>query len=50
MSQNRLLAVLLGVLAALVLVVGGLSAVLLVGGKGDEGASGTTGECRPVVS
>ena len=42
MSQNRLLAVLLGVLAALVLVVGGLSAVLLLGGKGEDGASGTT--------
>lgn len=43
MSQNRLLAVLLGVLAALVLVVGGLSAVLLLGGKGDDsGGNGTT--------
>ena len=42
MSQNRLLAVLLGVLAALVLVVGGLSAVLLLGGKGEDGGSGTT--------
>lgn len=43
MSQNRLLAVLLGVLAALVLVVGGLSAVLLLGGKGeDSGGGGTT--------
>lgn len=43
MSQNRLLAVLLGVLAALVLVVGGLSAVLLLGGKGeDSGGNGTT--------
>ncbi|TAK73204.1 MAG: peptide ABC transporter substrate-binding protein [Dehalococcoidia bacterium] len=43
MSQNRLLAVLLGVLAALVLVVGGLSAVLLLGGKGDDsGGDGTT--------
>ncbi|RLT33737.1 MAG: ABC transporter substrate-binding protein [Chloroflexi bacterium] len=42
MSQNRLLAVLLGVLAALVLVVGGLSAVLLLGGKSDESAGTTT--------
>ncbi len=42
MSQNRLLAVLLGVLAALVLVVGGLSAVLLLGGKSEDGGSGTT--------
>ena len=36
MSQNRLLAILLGVVATLVLVVGGLSAVLLVTG-GDDG-------------
>ncbi|RJQ09372.1 MAG: ABC transporter substrate-binding protein [Dehalococcoidia bacterium] len=42
MSQNRLLAVLLGVLAALVLVVGGLSAVLLLGGKSEDSGSGTT--------
>ena len=42
MSQNRLLAVLLGVLAALVLVVGGLSAVLLLGGKSEDSESGTT--------
>ncbi len=42
MSQNRLLAVLLGVLAALVLVVGGLSAVLLLGGKSEEGGGTTT--------
>lgn len=42
MSQNRLLAVLLGVLAALVLVVGGLSAVLLLGGKSKDSGSGTT--------
>lgn len=42
MSQNRLLAVLLGVLAALVLVVGGLSAVLLLGGDSEDGGGGTT--------
>lgn len=42
MSQNRLLAVLLGVLAALVLVVGGLSAILLLGGKSEDSGSGTT--------
>lgn len=41
MSQNRLLGVLLGVLAALVLVVGGLSAFLLLRGDG-EGGGGTT--------
>ena len=40
MRQNRMLAILLGVLATLVLVVGGLSAVLLLSGKG--GTSGTT--------
>ncbi len=40
MHQNRMLAILLGVLATLVLVVGGLSAVLLLSGKG--GTSGTT--------
>ena len=40
MRQNRMLAILLGVLAALVLVVGGLSAILLLSGRG--GTSGTT--------
>jgi oligopeptide transport system substrate-binding protein len=40
MRQNRMLAILLGVLATLVLVVGGLSAVLLLSGQG--GTSGTT--------
>ncbi len=57
MSQNRLLAVLLGVLAALVLVVGGLSAVLLLGGKSDDGTtsagsgggSGGGGDARGVL-
>ncbi|MDA1145703.1 MAG: peptide ABC transporter substrate-binding protein [Chloroflexi bacterium] len=37
-GQNRLLAILLGVLAVLVLLVGGLSAVLLVGGGSDDGS------------
>lgn len=42
-GQNRMLVVLLGVLAALVLVVGGLSAVLLLRGKGrDSGGTTTT--------
>lgn len=40
-GQNRLLAILLGVLAVLVLVVGGLSAVLLLSGDSAEG--GPTG-------
>ena len=40
-GQNQLLGVLLGVLAALVLVVGGLSAVLLLGG-GEDGDTTTT--------
>ena len=39
MRQNRMLAILLGVLATLVLIVGGLSASLLLTGKG--GTSGT---------
>ena len=45
MNQNRLLAILLSVLAALVLVVGGLSAFLLLSGGEDDGdgpASGVT--------
>lgn len=42
MSQNRLLAILLGVLGTLVLVVGGLSAALLLGGKGGDSGGGTT--------
>lgn len=42
MSQNRLLAILLGVVAALVLGVGGLSAVLLLSGGGDSGPTGVT--------
>ena len=41
-GQNRLLAILLGVLAVLVLLVGGLSAVLLVSGGEDSGPSGVT--------
>jgi oligopeptide transport system substrate-binding protein len=40
MSQNRLLAILLGVLASLVLVVGGLSAALLFTGGGDDDDDG----------
>jgi ABC-type transport system substrate-binding protein len=40
-GQNRLLAILLGVLAVLVLVVGGLSAVLLLSGESTDG--GPTG-------
>ncbi|MGE3857078.1 MAG: ABC transporter substrate-binding protein [Dehalococcoidia bacterium] len=39
MRQNRMLAILLGVLATLVLVIGGLSAVLILTGQG--GSSGT---------
>ena len=42
MSQNRLFAILLGVVAALVLGVGGLSAVLLLSGEGDSGPTGVT--------
>ncbi len=43
-GQNRLLGILLAVLAVLVLVVGGLSAALLIGGGGGEeaGGGGTT--------
>ena len=41
-GQNRLLAILLGVLATLVLVVGGLSAVLLLSGGEDDGPSGVS--------
>lgn len=40
MSQNRLLAILLSVLAVLVLAVGGLSAILLFAGGGDGGNGG----------
>ena len=40
MGQNRILAILLGVLAVLVLAVGGLSAVLLATGGGDDGGGG----------
>ena len=40
MSQNRLLAILLGVVATLVLVVGGLSAVLLLSGDDEAGGGG----------
>ena len=40
-GQNRLLAILLGVLAVLGLIVGGLSAVLLLGG--DSADAGPTG-------
>ncbi|MBM4414766.1 MAG: peptide ABC transporter substrate-binding protein [Chloroflexi bacterium] len=52
MSQNRILAILLGVLAALVLVVGGLSAVLLLSGgsDGDDAASGGSGSSGSVDS
>ena len=39
-GQNRILAILLGVLAVLVLAVGGLSAVLLATGGGEEGNGG----------
>ena len=38
-GQNRVLAILLGVLALLVLVVGGLSATLLLSGRGGDGAT-----------
>jgi len=43
MGQNRILAILLGVLAVLVLAVGGLSAVLLATGGGDDGDGGGGG-------
>lgn len=39
-GQKRILGILLGVLALLVLVVGGLSATLLVGGGSEDGAGG----------
>ena len=38
-GQNRVLAILLGVLALLVLVVGGLSAGLLLTGRGEQATS-----------
>ncbi len=41
-GSNRTLAILLGVLAVLVLVVGGLSAVLLASGKGGAGGTSST--------
>ncbi|GMU39991.1 MAG: ABC transporter substrate-binding protein [Chloroflexota bacterium] len=44
MSQNRLLAIMLSVLAGLVLVVGGLSAVLLLSGGEDGGDGGSGGD------
>lgn len=44
MSQNRLLAILLSVLAGLVLVVGGLSAVLMLSGGEDGGGGGSGGD------
>ncbi len=43
MSQNRLLAILLSVLAVLVLAVGGLSAILLLSGGGDDNGGGGGG-------
>ncbi len=43
MSQNRLLAILLSVLAVLVLVVGGLSTILFISGGGDNGGNGGGG-------
>ena len=43
MNQNRLIAILLGVVAVLVLGVGGLSAVLLLTGEGGDGGSGDGG-------
>jgi oligopeptide transport system substrate-binding protein len=42
-GQNRMLAILLGVLAVLVLAVGGLSAVLLISGGASDDDSGPTG-------
>ena len=42
MNQNRLLAILLSVLAVLVLAIGGLSAILLLGGD-DNGGGATAG-------
>ena len=42
-GQNRIIVIMLGVLAALVLVIGGLSAVLLLGG-GEDGAAEPTAE------
>ena len=43
MSQNRILAILLSVLAVLVLVVGGLSAFLVLGGEGEGGGGADAG-------
>ena len=43
MRQNRMLAILLGVLATLVLVVGGLSAALLLSGQSGSGTTSTGG-------
>lgn len=42
-GQNRMLAILLGVLAVLVVAVGGLSTVLLLSGGGDDAAPGASG-------
>ena len=42
MTQNRLLAIMLAVVATLVLGVGGLSAILLLSGEGDSGPTGVT--------
>ena len=49
-GQNRILAMLLGVLAVLVLAVGGLSAVLLATGGGDDGDDGGGGDSSGGVS
>ncbi len=45
-GQNRVLAILLGVLALLVLVVGGLSAGLLLTGRGEQGGASTSGTTK----
>ena len=42
MRRNRMLAILLGVLATLVLVVGGLSVILLASGRGGSNATGSS--------
>ena len=46
-GHNRLLGILLGVLAVLVLVVGGLSAALLIGGGQETGGNGGTTTAPP---
>ena len=46
-GQNRVLAILLGVLAVVVLAVGGLSATLLLSGRGGGDGAATSGTPLP---